>query len=161
MRDWSDVAAAAHAAMNPATSSSDLDRITQAHRGLQAQIAAHPNVSSDQLGWLASQEPLAAQTYFLLPQSQAPASSSPSGTSATRVAGTILLISGALGATWAGVTIADDIWYYDRWVGWWGYNYQTPLTSHEMMVISALVISVVVVAIGLITTTTSRQSRAE
>jgi len=53
MADWSDMAAAARAVSNPATTPADLGEIARVHRGLWAQIAAHPQAYPQLLDWLA------------------------------------------------------------------------------------------------------------
>jgi len=55
MADWSDVAAATRAVVDPATSAADLAAIAGAQRGLWVQIASHPNAYPALLEWLSAQ----------------------------------------------------------------------------------------------------------
>jgi len=54
MADYSDLATAAKAVVDPATSAADLAQITQTQPSLWAQIAGHPNAFPGLLDWLAA-----------------------------------------------------------------------------------------------------------
>lgn len=60
----------------------------------------------------------------------------------------ILLICGIGGCISSIYTIFNDIEDYNDYYGFVGYNYESPLTEHEMLIICILVVSIVLFIIG-------------
>ena len=69
-------------------------------------------------------------------------------TSPALAVGIVLLILGAVVAVIEIITMVNDINKYNT--GWYGYNYQSPLTTHEITIITVLVISLVGFFTGMI-----------
>lgn len=64
--------------------------------------------------------------------------------STSKIGGAISLFLGIIGCAYAAIVISDDK------SKWFGYNYQSPLTSHEITMITIAIIGAVCVLVGII-----------